>query len=61
MSAVPESMNLPTDPPERESGAQAPGPEGGEKPASAFWQWLAIGVLIACWLAEGALCAAGGS
>lgn len=32
-----------------------------ERPASAFWQWFALGVLALCWIAEGTLCAACGS
>jgi hypothetical protein len=44
-------MSHPTEP---------PGHEPDEKPGSAIWQWLAIGVLILCWLAEGTLCAQAG-
>lgn len=34
---------------------------GGEEPASAdagasWWQWLAIGILVGCWLAEATWC-----
>ena len=34
---------------------------GGEPQAHASrWQWLFIGILLACWLAEATLCAATG-
>jgi hypothetical protein len=26
-----------------------------EKPVAAFWQWIALGVLILCWVAEASL------
>ena len=41
-------------------------PDNPSTPAEAnesragWWQWLAIGVLLACWLAEATLCAGQG-
>ena len=46
-------MQKPDD--ERESARRDDAPQGG------LWQWLAIGVLLACWLAEATLCAGQGS
>jgi hypothetical protein len=31
-----------------------------EQSGSPFWHWVAIGVLVACWIAEATLCAARG-
>lgn len=61
MSAVPEDfMRDPAkdrDPGREEEAAQT----GAEQETRAgIWQWLFIGVLLACWLAEATLCAARG-
>ena len=31
-------------------------PPAGDDAGGTFWQWLAIGVLIGCWLAEATWC-----
>ena len=31
-------------------------PQEDHAGATSIWQWLAIGVLVVCWLAEAALC-----
>ena len=48
MSATPEHLI-------RDRRAASP-----QNAGSSFWQWVAIGVLMCCWLAEGTLCAARG-
>ena len=57
MSAVPgDFMREPAD--ERDStrpGNPSQQAETDESRAG-WWQWLAIGVLLACWLAEATLC-----
>ena len=60
MSAVPEDfMRDPTHPPEQDhDNREASGPR--EEGRSSAWQWLFIGVLLACWLAEATLCAGSG-
>ena len=61
MSAVPEDFMRepgderdPTRPDNLSQQAQEEGSRAG------WWQWLAIGVLLACWLAEATLCAGQG-
>jgi hypothetical protein len=39
---------------------QSPEPATEDRSVQAFWQWLAIGVLAFCWLAEASLCAVRG-
>ncbi|HET9473196.1 MAG TPA: hypothetical protein VFO82_04840 [Steroidobacteraceae bacterium] len=61
MSAVPEDfMREPGD----EHDSTRPeilSQQAKEEDARAgWWQWLAIGVLLACWLAEASLCAGQG-
>lgn len=52
MSAVPEEfMRDPAKPGDASRQEQAAEDSGGT-----FWQWLAIGVLVGCWLAEAAWC-----
>jgi hypothetical protein len=38
-------------PPERTEDASR-----GE-PAASLWQWLAVGLLVLCWIAEASMCA----
>jgi len=60
MSAVPEDfMHDPTHPPGQDRDDAAP-PQPREESHSSAWQWLFIGVLLACWLAEATLCAGSG-
>jgi hypothetical protein len=35
-------------------------PASDEKSASSFWPWVAVGVLLVCWIAEAAMYADGG-
>jgi hypothetical protein len=50
-------MNHPAkpDPEPRTHGESSPEDSGGT-----FWQWLAIGLLVGCWLAEATWCIEGG-
>lgn len=61
MSAVSEDfMRKPSD--ERDNPRAGDTPQAGaddDSPTS-VWQWLAIVVLLACWLAEATLCAGQG-
>ena len=60
MSAVPgDFMREPQehDPPR---ASETPRPGAEDESRAGIWQWLALGVLLACWLAEATLCAAGG-
>lgn len=60
MSAVPEDfMRDPSD--EREAPRAEPTPDADDDSRASVWQWLAIAVLLACWLAEASLCAGPGS
>jgi hypothetical protein len=57
MSAVPEDF-MRGSTKSREGGSapvERPDPES-EDSGGSFWQWLAIGVLIGCWLAEATWC-----
>ena len=57
MSAVPEDFTRNrADQAGREAGQSRPPADDTGTPS--IWQWLALGVLLACWLAEAALCAA---
>ena len=60
MSAVPEDfMRDPAS--DRDLVRDKTAQTGAEKESRAgIWQWLFIGVLLACWLAEATLCAASG-
>jgi len=61
MSAVPEDfMHDPTHPPEQDCDDDAASPQPQEESHASAWQWLFIGVLLACWLAEATLCAGRG-
>jgi hypothetical protein len=31
--------------------------EPEDEPASTFWHWFAVGVLLFCWIAEASMCA----
>jgi hypothetical protein len=57
-------MRNPADPPRRDPAADATRRRADQDPdqdsAPAFWQWVAIGVFVICWLAEAAFCAARG-
>jgi len=56
MSAVPEDfMRDPTRPddPQREPREREP---VTDEAGGTWWQWLAIGVLVGCWLAEATWC-----
>jgi hypothetical protein len=53
VSAIPEDVM-------REPEENRETPRGGEQPNGGSWQWLAIGILLACWLAEATLCAGQG-
>jgi hypothetical protein len=54
VSAVPEDfMSSPDD---REPQGAAP-PPAEEEAAENFWQWVALIVLLGCWLAEASMCA----
>jgi len=52
-------MHDPTHPPEQDRD-DAASPQPREESHSSAWQWLFIGVLLACWLAEATLCAGSG-
>jgi hypothetical protein len=58
MSAVPEDfMAQPEQQRDRETPHGAPAPaDEDEQSAEAFWQWFALIVLLACWLAEASMC-----
>jgi hypothetical protein len=59
VSAVPEDfMRHPADPPQRDPAPDAARRQADQEPATAFWQWVAVGVFVVCWLAEAAFCAA---
>jgi hypothetical protein len=60
VSAVPEDF---MSEPAKDRGhreAEAAGPEAEQEARGGTWQWLFIGILLACWLAEATLCAARG-
>jgi len=55
VSAVPgDFMREPADETGREADESRP--QEDHAGATSIWQWLAIGVLVVCWLAEAALC-----
>jgi len=56
MSAVPEDFMQ--QPAKREEPPRAH--QEAEDSGGTFWQWLAIGLLLGCWLAEAAWCIEGG-
>ncbi len=58
MSAVPEDfMVQPEQQRDREIPPVAPAPaDEDEQSAESFWQWFALIVLLACWLAEASMC-----
>jgi len=31
--------------------------EPREDPATSLWQWIAVGLLLLCWIAEASMCA----
>jgi hypothetical protein len=35
--------------------------EGSREGTQTLWGWIAVGILVVCWIAEAALCAARGS
>jgi len=41
----------------REETEARPGSTAKEPALQSLWQWLAIGVLVCCWIAEASLCA----
>jgi hypothetical protein len=52
VSAVPEEIFMHAPPELRESPQQP-----AEERADSFWGWLAIGMLVFCWIAEASMCA----
>lgn len=53
MSAVPEDfMGRPDDPGQDEDSARPDDAESSEEAEDSFGQWVALVVLLACWLAE---------
>ncbi len=58
MSAVPEDFMR--DPAKDRDRVEEKAAQTGAEPETraGIWQWLFIGVLLACWLAEATLCAA---
>ena len=59
MSAVPEDFMRERGEPSGRESPETSRPD--DKPVAAFWQWIALGVLILCWVAEASLCAARGT
>jgi hypothetical protein len=61
MSAVPgDFMREPADERESTRPDNLPQQAEGEESRTGWWQWLAIAVLLVCWLAEASLCAGQG-
>lgn len=58
MSAVPgHFMNRPA---KRDAESRVEQESAAGESDGTFWQWLAIGLLVGCWLAEAAWCIEGG-
>ena len=60
MSAVPEDFMRESQDQETPRATDAPRPGAEEDSRTGLWQWLAVGLLLACWLAEATLCAGRG-